>query len=77
LAEPNWSKALQDAVFNLGSMERAELQTAIEEPAASLSVGLEPGLTDKLIQETAGYVGRLPLLEFTLTQLWTKQQKAT
>jgi WD40 repeat protein/energy-coupling factor transporter ATP-binding protein EcfA2 len=76
LAEPNWSEALQDAVFNLGSMERAELQTAIEEPAASLAMGLEPGLTDKLIQETAGYMGRLPLLEFTLTQLWTKQQKS-
>lgn len=75
LAEPNWSEALKDAVFHLGSMERTELQVVIEEPAALLAVSLEAGLTDKLIQETAGDVGRLPLLEFTLTQLWAKQQK--
>jgi WD40 repeat protein/energy-coupling factor transporter ATP-binding protein EcfA2 len=75
LTTHSWQDVLEDAVFNLDSMNREELQLAIEEPAALLSVTLEPGLTDKLIQETEGNSGRLPLLEFTLTQLWSKQQK--
>ncbi len=75
LANRSWSDALQDAVLNLGPMSHEELQTAIEQPAALLSVSLETGLTDKLIQETAGHSGRLPLLEFALTQLWSKQQQ--
>jgi WD40 repeat protein/energy-coupling factor transporter ATP-binding protein EcfA2 len=75
LANRSWSDALQSAVFNLGPMSREELQAAIEEPAALLAIGIEQGLTDKLIQETEGHAGRLPLLEFTLTELWSKQQE--
>jgi WD40 repeat protein len=75
LANRSWSDALQSAVLNLGPMSREELQAAIEEPAALLSTGLENGLTDQLIQETEGYAGRLPLLELTLTELWSRQQQ--
>jgi WD40 repeat protein/energy-coupling factor transporter ATP-binding protein EcfA2 len=75
LENPSWRDVLQGAVLNLGPMSRAELQTAIEQPAALLSVSLETGLTDKLIQEVEGYSGRLPLLGSALTQLWAKQQQ--
>jgi energy-coupling factor transporter ATP-binding protein EcfA2 len=75
LQNPAWSDALQGTVMNLGPMSREELQTAIEQPAALRSVGLEQGLTDKLIQETEGHSGRLPLLASILTQLWSKQQQ--
>jgi WD40 repeat protein len=37
-------------------------------------VELEPGLTDKLIDAVWEQSGRLPLLEFALTQLWSQQQ---
>ncbi len=75
LANRSWSDALQNAVLNLGPMSHEELQAAIEEPAALLSTGLEQGLTDQLIQETEGHAGRLPVLELTLTELWSKQQQ--
>jgi WD40 repeat protein/energy-coupling factor transporter ATP-binding protein EcfA2 len=75
LQDPAWSDALQGTVMNLGPMSREELQAAIEQPAALRSIGLEQGLTDKLIQETEGQAGRLPLLESILTQLWAKQQQ--
>jgi WD40 repeat protein/energy-coupling factor transporter ATP-binding protein EcfA2 len=75
LEDPAWSDMLQGAVLNLKPMSREELQTAIEQPAALLSVGLETGLTDKLIQEIEGHSGRLPILGSVLMQLWSKQQR--
>jgi WD40 repeat protein len=68
-----FSDALQGAVHNLGPMSREELQSAIEQPAAQMQVQLEEGLTIRLINESWGNPGHLPLLEFALTQLWLKQ----
>ncbi|MBW4593427.1 MAG: CHAT domain-containing protein [Brasilonema angustatum HA4187-MV1] len=68
-----FSDALQGAVFNLGPMNREELRSAIEQPAAQMQVRLENELTKKLINAVDGQSGRLPLLEFALTQLWSKQ----
>ncbi|MDQ2806670.1 MAG: SUMF1/EgtB/PvdO family nonheme iron enzyme, partial [Chloroflexota bacterium] len=65
--------ALQPAVRNLGPMTRAELQTTIEEPARRQQVSLEDGLTSRLLEAVAAVPGELPLLEFTLTQLWERQ----
>ncbi|MCC5603274.1 nSTAND1 domain-containing NTPase [Nostoc favosum] len=69
-----FSDALQGAVYNLGPMNREELRRVIEQPAKQMQVGLETGLTNQLIDEIDKQPGRLPLLEFALTQLWSKQQ---
>ncbi|MEH2179034.1 nSTAND1 domain-containing NTPase [Nostoc sp.] len=69
-----FSDALQGAVYNLGPMNREELRRVIEQPAKQTEVGLETGLTNQLIDEIDKQPGRLPLLEFALTQLWSKQQ---
>jgi WD40 repeat protein len=69
----SFSDALQGAVHNLGPMSREELQSAIAQPAALMQVKLEEGLINKLIDAAWGHSGRLPLLEFTLTQLWSQQ----
>jgi WD40 repeat protein len=68
-----FSDALQGAVLNLGPMSREELRAAIEQPATQMQVRLEKELTNKLIHAGDGQSGRLPLLEFALTQLWSKQ----
>ncbi|NJM74128.1 MAG: WD40 repeat domain-containing protein [Scytonema sp. RU_4_4] len=39
-----------------------------------MKVELEEGLTSKLINNVGEHPGRLPLLEFALTQLWSKQK---
>jgi WD40 repeat protein len=67
------SDALQGAIHTLGPMNRDELQAAIEKPAAELQVRLEHGLIQKLIYAMDEQPGRLPLLEFALTQLWSNQ----
>ncbi|MBP5974431.1 hypothetical protein HW132_17255, partial [Brasilonema sp. CT11] len=68
------SDALQGAVQNLGPMSRQELRKAIEEPAAQMQVDLEKELTNKLISDVKEQSGSLPLLEFALTELWSKQK---
>jgi len=74
LSDRRFNDLLQGSVYNLGPMSREELQRAIVQPAAQMQVRLESGLTDKLIQATRSYAGRLPLLEFALTELWSQQR---
>jgi WD40 repeat protein len=75
LAYRPWSDALQEAIQILGPMNHAELQAAITQPAAQMQVQLEDGLIQKLINAMDEQPGRLPLLEFALTQLWSNQQQ--
>ena len=70
-----FSDALQKGIYNLGPMNREELRCAVEKPAQKMKVVLEEGLTDVLIKDLGNEPGRLPLLEFTLTQLWLKPRK--
>jgi WD40 repeat protein len=69
-----FSDALQGAVYNLGAMNREELQLAIEAPARQTQMKLEQGLSELLVLEMEGQSGSLPLLEFALTQLWSRQK---
>ncbi|NMG10995.1 CHAT domain-containing protein, partial [Brasilonema sp. UFV-L1] len=73
VSDRRFSDALQGAVYNLGPMSREELRSVIEKPAAQMQVRLEEGLTNLLINGALGYPGRLPLLEFALTQMWSRQ----
>ncbi|KAB8329953.1 AAA family ATPase [Scytonema tolypothrichoides VB-61278] len=68
-------KALQQyPPLLLTPMDKEELRDAIEKPALKMKVELEEGLTSKLINSVGHRPGRLPLLEFALTQLWSKQK---
>ena len=69
------SDALQGAIQFLVPMNHEELQDAIAKPAAKMQVRLEEGLIQKLIHAMNEQPGRLPLLEFALTQLWSTQQE--
>ncbi|MGB7086475.1 MAG: CHAT domain-containing protein, partial [Phormidesmis sp.] len=75
LSDRTFSDRLQGAIYNLGPMSREELRRAIEAPAASAAVSLEAGLINRLIDDVWKQAGSLPLLEFALTQLWSKQNK--
>ncbi|MGI2907547.1 nSTAND1 domain-containing NTPase [Tolypothrix sp. VBCCA 56010] len=54
-------------------MSREELQSAITHPATQLGFEFEQGLSNTIINDIQDGDGRLPLLEFTLTQLWKQQ----
>jgi energy-coupling factor transporter ATP-binding protein EcfA2 len=59
----------------LSSMNREELQQAIELPIQKLEVQLEAQLTKRIPDDVGQEPGNLPLLEFALTHLWEKQKK--
>jgi WD40 repeat protein/energy-coupling factor transporter ATP-binding protein EcfA2 len=73
LAYRPFADALQYRDLKLGPMNHQELQAAIEQPAALFGVTLESGLTERILSAVTDQAGNLPLLEFTLTQLWEKQ----
>ena len=54
-------------------MDRAELHAVIARPAEAAGGSFEPGLVDELIEQTAGRSGALPLLEYTLQELWRQR----
>jgi WD40 repeat protein len=54
-------------------MSRQELESAITRPATQLGFEFERGLSNTIINDIQDGDGRLPLLEFTLTQLWKQQ----
>lgn len=65
---------LQDCVVNLGPMTREELQRTIENPAGEVGLEFEPGLVHHILDEVGEEPGNLPLLEFTLKELWEKRR---
>jgi ABC-type dipeptide/oligopeptide/nickel transport system ATPase component len=69
------SDALQNHVENLGPMRRDELQAAITKPAEAASVAFEPGLVETLLDAVQNKPGSLPLLQFALREMWSRQQR--
>src|SRR5262249_4329227 len=69
---------LADAVSGrqklIGEMVVDELRWAIEKPAELAGGEIEPGLVEQLLLDVGREPGSLPLLEFTLSELW--RQKA-
>jgi WD40 repeat protein/DNA-binding SARP family transcriptional activator len=57
----------------VGPMRPDELRRAIEEPAAAAGLIVEPELAARLVEETAGRTGGLPLLSTTLLELWERR----
>jgi WD40 repeat protein len=69
-----FADALDGACLHLGPMTRQELERAIKKPAESLGVEFEHGLAERILDDIGNQPGNLPLLEFTLEQLWKRQE---
>ena len=73
-SDPDLAAALSDGQELVGPMTKDELRLAIERPADLAGCTLEPGLTDLLLQDVQGQAGALPLLQYTLLELWRERQ---
>jgi WD40 repeat protein/class 3 adenylate cyclase len=73
LAHRPFADALQEASLLMGPMTRQELRVAIEQPAEMQGAAFEAGLVERILDDVGEKPGNLPLLEFTLTQLWEQQ----
>ena len=56
-------------------MSQEELTQAITAPARQVGISLEPGLVEALLKDVDPTSGSLPLLQYTLTELWQRQQE--
>ncbi len=65
----------EQALVRVPAMNAAELRQAIEKPAAAIGLKFEDGLVEQLIQDVLGEPAALPLLQFTLLQLWARRER--
>jgi len=70
---PALAAALSDHQILVGPMTRDELRRAIERPALLTGGEFEPGLVELLLGDVKGRLGTLPLLQFTLMELWQRR----
>lgn len=76
LADARFGSALGSRVMTLGTPTTAELREVVEGPLAPVGMPvLQEGLADALLDDLAGESNPLPLLEFTLTLLWERQER--
>ena len=66
-----------DSTFAVTPMTSAELQVAIVEPAERVGVRFEPGLVATMVGDVVSRPGALPLLQFTLTELFERRRGTT
>ena len=62
--------------YVLAPLSPAELDEAIVQPAARVGVAFEDGVVADLIAEAVSSPGSLPLLQFTLTELYDRRVDA-
>ena len=65
----------EEALVRVPAMNAAELRQAIEKPAEAIGLKFADGLVEQLIQDVLGEPAALPLLQFTLLQLWARRQR--
>ena len=66
---------MQHAIVLLGPVAARKPERAIEEPARKVGLHLSPRLLEpRLLHEVENERGNLPLLEFTLKELWSKRR---
>lgn len=70
---PELSDCLGSGIVNVREMARAELEAAIQGPAARTGLEFETGLVDRILDQVEGQPGSLPLLEYALTELWRQR----
>ncbi|WP_346289632.1 pentapeptide repeat-containing protein [Sphaerothrix gracilis] len=68
------AEQVQNNLVAVKPMTREELSEAILKPAAQVGLTLEPELVNTLLNDVERSPGSLPLLQYTLTQLWEKRQ---
>jgi WD40 repeat protein len=66
---------VQRQIHLVTDMPEDELELAIKGPAAKHGVRFELGLAKEIIQDVQGQAGALPLMQYTLDQLWKYEVK--
>jgi DNA-binding SARP family transcriptional activator/WD40 repeat protein len=72
-----FARLVEVSLYLLGAMGDDDLRAAIEGPAGSAGLLLEPGLVHVLVHDVKGEPGALPLLSHALSQTWERREGRT
>ena len=72
LLDPDFAAVFLPGVINVLPMTTDELEEAVQGPAKRTGAHVEPMLVAELVADTAAQPGALPLLQFTLTELFDR-----
>ena len=61
----------------VGPMSRADLRKAIEQPAATVGLGLEDGLVDAVLEDGGSEPAALPLVSHAMAETWQRREGDT
>ncbi len=74
LAYAGFSAALRGRTIALGAMTSAELADAVRRPAHAVGVEVAAGLVDRITAEAEGEPGALPLVQYTLADMFESRR---
>jgi uncharacterized protein YjbI with pentapeptide repeats len=69
------TQQIQENLVTVTPMTVEQLRQAIIEPAKQVSLQVEPELVNQMIVDVEGSPGSLPLLQYTLTELWQQRSE--
>lgn len=72
---PELSALFEQAQVRVTAMGPNELREAIEQPARKVGLKFDDGIVDALVKDILGEPAGLPLLQFTLLQLWNGRSR--
>jgi uncharacterized protein YjbI with pentapeptide repeats/energy-coupling factor transporter ATP-binding protein EcfA2 len=64
---------IQENLLTVAPMNRQELEQAITAPAKQVNLTVEPELVQQIIDDMGDSPGILPLLQYTLTEIWQQR----
>ncbi|QSJ17231.1 PD40 domain-containing protein [Nostoc sp. UHCC 0702] len=71
---PEYAARIHKPYINVEHLNRQEIEEAITKPAEWVGLGIEGRLKQQLINDVEDYPGSLPLLQYTLTELWRESR---
>lgn len=69
------AQRVQQQMVSVLPLTADELRDAVCKPAEQASLTVEPSLVTQILNDIQGAPGSLPLLQYTLTQLWQRRQE--
>jgi WD40 repeat protein/DNA-binding SARP family transcriptional activator/tRNA A-37 threonylcarbamoyl transferase component Bud32 len=73
LRYPTFGDLMGDGLVTVSAPSEQELAAAIRRPAESVGVTFQPGLVDQIMGDVADQPGALPLLQYSLTELFAQR----
>ncbi|KMS74117.1 hypothetical protein ACM01_16020 [Streptomyces viridochromogenes] len=77
LVTADTSDLVSDAVQFLAPLAADDLERAVTEPVDAVAgVWFEPGLPERIVADAGDEPGRMPLVQFALTELWQRRDRS-